>query len=70
MEMGYIQCSTYVYQIDKVGYPSWQTQISGYKKWTLRTPVECLFKCKQQFEVLMEPGSTSEYSVFNTQTLR
>ncbi|VVC37918.1 JmjC domain [Cinara cedri] len=44
--------------IDKVGYPSWQTQISGHKKWTLRTPVECFFKCKRQFEVFMEPGST------------
>lgn len=47
-------------QIDKVEYPSWQTQVNGYKKWTLRTPTECFFQCKRQFEVLMEPGSTSE----------
>jgi len=47
-------------QIDKVEFPSWQTQISGYKKWTLRTPAECFFKCKRMFEVFMEPGSTSE----------
>lgn len=47
-------------QIDKVAFPSWQTQISGYKKWTLRTPAECFFKCKRIFEVFMEPGSTSE----------
>ncbi|XP_027844279.1 uncharacterized protein LOC114125007 [Aphis gossypii] len=44
--------------IDKVAFPSWQTQISGYKKWTLRTPAECFFKCKRMFEVFMEPGST------------
>ncbi|XP_050426874.1 uncharacterized protein LOC126837113 [Adelges cooleyi] len=42
--------------IDKVAYPSWQAQLSGSKKWTLRTPLECFFKCKRQFEVNMEAG--------------
>uniref|UniRef100_T1KR59 JmjC domain-containing protein n=1 Tax=Tetranychus urticae TaxID=32264 RepID=T1KR59_TETUR len=41
--------------IDNVGYPSWQAQIKGSKKWILEPPIECHFTCKR-FEITVNSG--------------
>lgn len=47
--------------VDNVRLPSWQAQIKGTKKWILAPPPECYFEC-DTFEVVVQPGETSEYS--------
>ncbi|XP_050426949.1 uncharacterized protein LOC126837161 [Adelges cooleyi] len=42
--------------LDKVKYPSWQTQLSGSKKWTLQSPPKCIFSCRKHFEVTVHAG--------------
>lgn len=42
--------------VDNVGNPSWQAQVTGYKKWSLMPPPECYFDCKQLLEVTVNPG--------------
>ena len=48
-------------QIDKVGRPSWQAQISGRKKWKFVPVPECAGICKDEYEVIVEKGDISEY---------
>lgn len=47
--------------VDDVRYATWQAQISGRKRWTLRPPPECSFSCPlQDLEVILEPGEISK----------
>jgi hypothetical protein len=48
--------------IDNVDLPSWQAQVRGRKKWTLRPVPECLFVCKE-LNFIVEQG---EIIVLNT----
>ena len=48
------------HQIDNVGEPSWQAQISGTKTWTLVPPVECNSMC-YSFNVTVHRGDISEF---------
>ena len=47
-------------QIDSVGVPSWQAQLSGTKTWTLTPPVECDNVCSS-FNVTVHRGDISEH---------
>jgi len=55
-----------VYQIDNVGNPSWQAQVSGTKLWTLVPPPECYFECAEKLEATVSPGEISMSSYFNS----
>ena len=46
-------------QIDSVGEPSWQAQISGTKTWTLVPPIECELVCVS-FNVTVRRGDISK----------
>ena len=46
-------------QIDWVGRPSWQAQLSGTKTWTLAPPPECENDCSL-FNVTVHTGDISE----------
>ena len=46
-------------QIDSVGLPSWQAQLSGTKMWTLTPPVECDNVCSS-FNITVHRGDISE----------
>ena len=48
-----------LYQIDNVGNPSWQAQVSGTKLWTLVPPPECYFECAERMEATVGPGEIS-----------
>ncbi|CAF0768837.1 unnamed protein product [Didymodactylos carnosus] len=41
--------------IDNVDLPSWQAQVKGRKKWTLRPAPECMLACKE-LNIIMQPG--------------
>jgi len=51
-------------QIDSVGNPSWQAQVSGTKLWTLVPPPECYFECAEKLEATVSPGEISMSSYF------
>ena len=51
-------------QIDSVGNPSWQAQVSGTKLWTLVPPAECYFECAEKLEATVSPGEISMLSRF------
>jgi len=55
---------TFSYQIDIVGSPSWQAQVSGTKLWTLVPPPECYFECVQKLEATVGPGEISTSVIF------
>jgi len=52
-------CVLLSYQIDSVGNPSWQAQVSGTKLWTLVPPPECYFECVERLEATVSPGEIS-----------
>ena len=54
-----------VLQIDNVGNPSWQAQITGTKVWTLEPPPECYHICANQVKVTVNPGDISKYKTTN-----
>ena len=52
---------TYFFQIDNVGNPSWQAQITGTKIWSLEPPPECYYECyDSHFQITVNPGEISE----------
>ena len=44
------------FQIDNVGNPSWQAQITGIKQWTLEPPPECFYECEKSIVFAVKPG--------------
>ena len=50
----------YRLQIDNVGNPSWQAQITGTKEWTLEPPPECYHICQNTIKVTVYPGEVSK----------
>ena len=55
----YEVCPDYHTQIDYVGDPSWQAQLSGTKTWTLSPPNECSDVCSM-FNITVHRGDISE----------
>ena len=43
-------------QIDHVGKPSWQAQVTGSKRWSLAPPPECYVQCSI-LTVTVHPGN-------------
>lgn len=50
-------------QIDHVGRPSWQAQLSGAKRWLLEPPLECYADCAD-LVVDVHEGDTSKLARF------
>ena len=59
-----------LYQIDHVGNPSWQAQVSGTKLWLLIPPPECYFECAESLRATVGPGEISMSSLFEILCLK
>jgi hypothetical protein len=49
-------------QVDNVGKPSWQAQVTGSKRWVIEPPPECYLECVNRMEVTLNAGDISECS--------
>ena len=49
-----------IFQIDSVGLPTWQAQLSGTKTWTLIPLPECEHKC-DSINITVEQGDISKF---------
>ncbi len=59
----------FLFQIDDVRLPSWQAQIKGKKRWTVKTPRECLYLCQELFEVEVQFGDISKWKILDQLTI-
>merc|ERR1711879_741404 len=46
------------FHVDELPYPTWQAQIQGKKKWSLKSPPECFMACNsyKEFSAVLEEG--------------
>ena len=54
-------------QIDNVGNPSWQAQITGIKEWTLQPPAKCYHMYPNQVKVMVNPDDISKHYIYSNQ---